>query len=169
MGIFVFTISAGSNQLRGFAFGMNIITVLSFVLVVGTLLTLHSSVVRCESYEIRPKLWDYKSRYEIGYDVAKATTSDDNGNDRGDGDGINRKEPILLLNGFGVGSFHQHRLVHELQTDEDDAADVVTNENHHPQRTVYCMDYLGQGRSWPKNCQDGLGENEKDLQYSADT
>jgi len=180
MGTFVFTFSTGSNQLRGFAFGRKIMTVLAFVLVVATQLTLHSSVGQCESYEIRPKLWDYKSRYEIGYEVAKATNcnsddvnanvnvnvnvnvninDDDDDDDGADGYGINPKEPILLLNGFGVGSFHQHRLVHEL----------LTNENHHPQQTVYCIDYLGQGRSWPKVCQDGLGENEKDLQYSADT
>jgi hypothetical protein len=186
MGTFVFSLPAGSNQLRGLAFGRKIVTVLSFVLVVATQLTLHSSVGRCESYEIRPKLWDYKSRYEIGYEVAKATICDsddvndhvkgnlndhvngnDNGNDNYDGTngyGINPQEPILLLNGFGVGSFHQHRLVHELLADKGG-----TKENHPPQRTVYCIDYLGQGRSWPKDCQDGLGENEKDLQYSADT
>jgi len=75
-----------------------------------------------------------------------------------------------LLNGFGVGSFHQHRLIPELLrnddvNDDDDDDDDVYND----QRTVYCIDYLGQGRSWPKDCQDGLGENEEDLQYSANT
>ena len=58
--------------------------------------------------------------------------------------------PILLLNGFGMGSFHQHRLMQKL------------SETH----TVYGIDYLGQGRSWPLDCQDGASDNEKNLQYS---
>lgn len=49
-----------------------------------------------------------------------------------------------------MGSFHQHRLMNQL------------SEAH----TVYGIDYLGQGQSWPLNCQDGTSENEKDLQYS---
>lgn len=89
-------------------------------------------------------------------------------------------EPIVLLNGFGVGSFHQHRLIPELllsndddnsddNSDDDDEDEINNRRNTNIQpRTVYCMDYLGQGRSWPKDCQDGLGEHEKDLQYSAD-
>merc|ERR1711865_711204 len=34
---------------------------------------------------------------------------------------------------------------------------------------IYGIDYLGQGRSWPIHCCDGFGENEQDLQYSANT
>lgn len=75
-----------------------------------------------------------------------------------------KNEPILLLNGFGVGSFHQHRLIPELLKDDSSNS----NAKQKP-RTVYCIDYLGQGRSWPKHCMDGKGENEKDLQYSANT
>jgi hypothetical protein len=45
------------------------------------------------------------------------------------------EEPILLLNGFGVGSFHQHRLIPYL----------LCNDSESNQRSVYCMDYLGQG------------------------
>jgi pimeloyl-ACP methyl ester carboxylesterase len=36
-------------------------------------------------------------------------------------------------------------------------------------RAVYAMDYLGQGKSWPKDCDDGNSPNEKGLIYSADT
>eukprot|EP00751_Fragilariopsis_kerguelensis_P004917 CAMPEP_0170794572 /NCGR_PEP_ID=MMETSP0733-20121128/23491_1 /TAXON_ID=186038 /ORGANISM="Fragilariopsis kerguelensis, Strain L26-C5" /LENGTH=639 /DNA_ID=CAMNT_0011144061 /DNA_START=218 /DNA_END=2137 /DNA_ORIENTATION=+ len=120
------------------------------------------------SYEIRSKYWNYKSRYQIAYEVARATTSTtniDTTNDRGsirnhhcNTSDSNNEQPILLLNGFGVGSFHQHRLIPELFT-----------KNNDPHRTVYCMDYVGQGQSWPQGCNNGLGENEKDLQYSADT
>jgi pimeloyl-ACP methyl ester carboxylesterase len=38
-----------------------------------------------------------------------------------------------------------------------------------PHRVVYGLDYLGQGRSWPIDSQDGNSENEKNLIYSVDT
>jgi pimeloyl-ACP methyl ester carboxylesterase len=47
--------------------------------------------------------------------------------------------------------------------------------NHHQNTaydsfgTVYGVDYLGQGRSWPMDCQDGNSENEKNVIYSIDT
>lgn len=141
-------VSIDHNQI----WGRKMIIVLSFVL------TIVASVRQCKSFEIRPEYWTYKSRYEIGYEVARAKMGI-NGS-VGDGDDSNPNEPILLLNGFGVGSFHQHRLIHEFFDDDN---------QDHLERTVYCIDYLGQGRSWPKDCQDGLGENEEDLQYSADT
>ena len=80
--------------------------------------------------------------------------------------------PILLLNGFGVGSFHQHRLIERLFTassssNTTSSSTTTTKEQRHP-TTVYCMDYLGQGRSWPKQCQDGRSINEQGLQYSAE-
>lgn len=64
---------------------------------------------------------------------------------------------ICLVALLGVGSFHQHRLIPRLLDEEMD------------NRVVYCIDYLGQGRSWPVDCQDGKSENEKGLIYSADT
>lgn len=67
-----------------------------------------------------------------------------------------QKDPILLLNGFGVGSFHQHRLIQNIFQAEEEG------------RVVYGMDYLGQGRSWPIDCNDGNSENEAGLIYSAD-
>lgn len=66
------------------------------------------------------------------------------------------KTPLLLMNGFGVGSFHQHRLIEEL-----------VNAGCH--RNVFAMDYLGQGRSWPTDCADGGSESELGLQYSGKT
>ena len=58
--------------------------------------------------------------------VLEATTASSNDNEQ---------TPILLLNGFGVGSFHQHRLIHEMLGDET-----------HTDRPMYGIDYLGQGR-----------------------
>ena len=146
--------SCRSNQ----SWGRIMFNVFSFATAIIVQLQLYSSVAECNSYEIRPQHWNYKSRYEIGYEVTKAITDSDDSNV--DSVANNPGEPIVLLNGFGVGSFHQHRLIHQLFDDE---------RKSFPQRTVYCMDYLGQGRSWPKDCQDGRGENEKDLQYSANT
>ena len=91
----------------------------------------------------------------IGYETAssekKQTTTTTNEEEEED-------EPILLLNGFGVGSFHQHRLIPE-----------ILPQQQQQQQTIYAIDYLGQGRSWPIDCDDGNSENEKGLIYSADT
>lgn len=67
-----------------------------------------------------------------------------------------QQDPILLLNGFGVGSFHQHRLIQNVFEQQDES------------RMVFGIDYLGQGRSWPVDCNDGNSENEQGLIYSAD-
>eukprot|EP00542_Grammatophora_oceanica_P014794 CAMPEP_0194029486 /NCGR_PEP_ID=MMETSP0009_2-20130614/3193_1 /TAXON_ID=210454 /ORGANISM="Grammatophora oceanica, Strain CCMP 410" /LENGTH=403 /DNA_ID=CAMNT_0038669161 /DNA_START=165 /DNA_END=1376 /DNA_ORIENTATION=- len=100
-------------------------------------------------FSICPRSWDFRGHH-IGYEEAARAHPE-----TGDADHDVRKEPILLLNGFGVGSFHQHRLMPQLLQYDD--------------RAVYGIDYLGQGRSWPVDCQDGNSENEKDLIYSADT
>ena len=46
--------------------------------------------------------------------------------------------PVLLLNGFGVGSFHWHRVMEPLARESGSVC--------------YGMDYLGQGGSWPVDC-----------------
>lgn len=92
------------------------------------------------STKIETKSWDFQGHH-IGYEVANPKAS--------------KEEPILLLNGFGVGSFHQHRLIPELLERDGE-------------RSVYGMDYLGQGRSWPVDCNDGDSPNEDGLIYSAD-
>jgi len=92
------------------------------------------------SASIDSKSWDYLGHH-IGYEVANPSAT--------------TKEPVLLLNGFGVGSFHQHRLIPELV--EKDGG-----------RSIYGMDYLGQGRSWPADCNDGNSASEQGLMYSAD-
>ena len=76
------------------------------------------------------------------------------------------QKPVLLLNGFGVGTFHQHRLMPNLlsaQTGPNPNSDI------YKYRVVYGVDYLGQGRSWPIECDDGNSVNEKDVIYSIDT
>ena len=65
--------------------------------------------------------------------------------------------PVLLLNGFGVGTFHQHRLMPKLIDGSDG------------KRIVYGIDYLGQGRSWPIDCDDGESESERGLRYCINT
>lgn len=62
--------------------------------------------------------------------------------------------PVLLLNGFGVGSFHWHRVI---ETIADDSG-----------ATCYGMDYLGQGGSWPVDCADGTAPSEAGLRYAID-
>jgi pimeloyl-ACP methyl ester carboxylesterase len=77
--------------------------------------------------------------------------------------------PILLLNGFGVGSFHQHRLIERFFAPSLlSSSSRLSSTSSTSTSTVYCMDYLGQGRSWPKDCQDGRSPNEDGLQYSAE-
>lgn len=68
--------------------------------------------------------------------------------------------PVLLLNGFGMGSFHQHRFMRAFQS--------ISQQDSHC-RTLYGMDYLGQGDSWPVDCDDGNSPSEKGLNYSVDT
>ena len=74
----------------------------------------------------------------------------------------------MLLNGFGVGSFHQHRLMEQLVSPSSDNSFSCQGEDE-DSRLVYGIDYLGQGKSWPMECNDGDAECEKGLIYSADT
>jgi len=103
--------------------------------------------------------------------------------------------PILLLNGFGVGSFHQHRLMRQLllqheeynqqqQQQQQQQLEREKQQHQQPQQhqqqqqqqqqrrqhlVVYGIDYLGQGNSWPVTCNgDGTSEDELNLGYSAD-
>lgn len=92
--------------------------------------------------------------HHVGYEEAHRITDDSNHLDDCD------KEPILLLNGFGVGSFHQHRLIKNVLGKED-----ADDDN----RVIYGIDYLGQGRSWPVDCDDGRSESERGLIYSAES
>ena len=208
---------------RSFATAVVFFLRLVTVVVLSSYFLLSSSYSSSSSsYEIKPKFWKYKSRYNIGYEVATAITTATNNNNKDndeeelqaqahehehehDDDEVVQQQPILLLNGFGVGSFHQHRLIHELfdnnnnhsnHTDDDsDDDDNISGDNDAVQQqyqqqqqqqqqrksrrkkkkhttagtVIYGIDYLGQGRSWPIHCRDGFGENEQDLQYSANT
>ena len=115
----------------------------------------------CHSFSIHQEQWMYKGIHPIGYDQArsgKANAASSSSIASSTKNNNNNKPPIVLLNGFGVGSFHQHRLMQQLVEAEQQV-----------DRQIYGMDYLGQGRSWPKDCQDGTGENEVGLMYSGDT
>jgi len=119
---------------------------------------------------ILSKSWIYNGHH-IGFEEArevqsiKSITTGANNVPLKLNDADLRQKPVLLLNGFGVGSFHQHRLMpHLLPAGKDSNLNSGT-----PHRVVYGLDYLGQGRSWPIDSQDGNSENEKNLIYSVDT
>jgi pimeloyl-ACP methyl ester carboxylesterase len=70
---------------------------------------------------------------------------------------------IVLLNGFGVGYFHQDLLI-----------DAVFEREHwlshnREQLRVFGMDYLGQGHSWPQSCSNGDSSSEYGLRYCGTT
>lgn len=133
------------------------------------LLTVVAFLVCCaarggESLAIQPRQWEYNTNFNIGYEVAHSVPTKTNAVASNTtavesiNNGSAQETPILLLNGFGVGSFHQHRLIPCLLNGVKDS-----------RSSVYCMDYLGQGRSWPKDCADGESQSEQGLQYSAET
>lgn len=106
----------------------------------------------CHPYVIQPGVWRFRD-HPIAYETAQAAdASKDAASD------IYPKTPLLVLNGFGVGSFHQHRLLNELMQRDENVG-----------RTIYCIDYLGQGGSWPEACQDGQSDCEKGLRYCGNT
>lgn len=76
---------------------------------VGLLLAC-SSIVVSRSYVIQPGTWKFRG-HPIAYETAQSV-NDDKPTTKTNAD------PVLLLNGFGVGSFHQHRLIHELLGDD---------------------------------------------------
>ena len=100
------------------------------------------------AYTIRSNVWKFQN-HPIAYD--RASTSDSS---------QKSKTPVLLLNGFGVGSFHQHNLIREL---------LENYQVQHADRELFAMDYLGQGKSWPDNCNDGEAPSENGLSYSGAT
>mmetsp|Transcript_61172 Transcript_61172/g.72627 ORF Transcript_61172/g.72627 Transcript_61172/m.72627 type:complete len:201 (-) Transcript_61172:27-629(-) len=134
--------------------------------------------IGCVGYQpftIQPKTWRYKNA-SIGYDESRGTAStrrfDTDGDDDNDVPKRSAREttedPVLLLNGFGVGSFHQHRLIpHLLSNLERSNNDEESSSSS--RRIIYGIDYLGQGRSWPVDCDDGNAESERGLIYSIDT
>ena len=117
-------------------------------------------VTLCSSYTIQPKIWRFRG-HPVAYEQATVDGAD----------ASNNRNPVVLLSGFGVGSFHQHRLLDQLLDDGKDSnsssIDTTTMTTQH--RTFYAIDYLGQGNSWPDDCNDGESINERGLDYSAST
>ncbi|KAL9184919.1 hypothetical protein ACHAXT_002696 [Thalassiosira profunda] len=110
-----------------------------------------------DDMQLEQKTWTFRGKYPIAYEVATSSVSGEASVDL-------EVVPILLLNGFGVGSFHQHRLMCRLLKEQQS-----TTSEKPRQYVIYGIDYLGQGKSWPSDCDDGNSEDEKDLGYSADT
>lgn len=105
----------------------------------------------CYPYTATPKFWDFRG-HSVAYEEF-ITKSDDH---------QTSSEPVLLLNGFGVGSFHQHRLVSRLMQRN---AGTLSDSKEFAPSYVYCLDYLGQGQSWPTDCDDGNSVSERGLRY----
>ena len=105
-------------------------------------------------FQLKLNTWMFNNKYPIAYEVACYNK---------DIMIKNNVVPILLLNGFGVGSFHQHRLMNQLLLQHQS-----TTLSSNLQYRIYAIDYLGQGKSWPANCDDGMSEDEYNLGYSAD-
>jgi len=104
----------------------------------------------------------FQNKYPIAYEVATGHDVDI----ENDVDIV----PILLLNGFGVGSFHQHSLMRQILMLEqsDDEQQQQQQQERKQRHVIYGIDYLGQGKSWPEKCNDGNSEDELNLGYSAD-
>lgn len=121
-----------------------------------------NSCCSCKAFTIQSKPWQFRG-HPITYEEVRRVHNED--------ESINDKDlthdPILLLNGFGVGSFHQYRVMPNLLTINNNNVEESTGEENN--RVVYGIDYLGQGNSWPTDCNDGNSDNEKGLIYSADT
>jgi pimeloyl-ACP methyl ester carboxylesterase len=112
----------------------------------------------CHSFSIRQSKWMFQNQYPVAYERAEVLSTDSSS--RHSSEDI---VSILLLNGFGMGSFHQHRLMKELLSPD------IVSERKHQNLAVYGMDYLGQGQSWPLDCKDGFSESEQGLCYSGRT
>lgn len=130
--------SDGRRQARSYM--SSLLLCLAFVPLINDFATYHSThvsmmnlprlvcllwackVAVSRSYMIKPGTWNFRG-HPIAYEAASSIGTQKD------------QTPVLLLNGFGVGSFHQHRLIHELLGDD-----------HHTDRPIYCIDYLGQGR-----------------------
>jgi pimeloyl-ACP methyl ester carboxylesterase len=143
----------------------------------------HLLLLCARSYSITSATWTWRGRYPIAYERATRSIIVQE-----DDDAISTKTettttettttiqattttttttPVLLLNGFGVGSFHQHRLIHELLGRKQIDNSIDSNDDNNI--VVYCIDYLGQGSSWPLDCNDGQGDHEVGLRYCGNT
>ncbi|CAN0289802.1 unnamed protein product, partial [Hapterophycus canaliculatus] len=83
--------------------------------------------------------WHWRNGWEIHYERARSATR--RGNEKGENE--RAAAPLLLLPGFGVGTFHFKRNMRELSKTHD----------------VFALDFLGQGKSWPTRApsrEDGL-------------
>lgn len=125
------------------------------------------------SFEIRSGTWKFREQeHPIAYEYVVCGGSD------GDASASSRTSagaaPVLLLNGFGMGTFHQHRLMRALhdqqqQQLQQQQEDGISDSSWRSGGTVYAMDYLGQGRSWPRDCNDGRADSERGLRYCGNT
>ena len=131
-----------------------------------------------KAFSIQSKSWNFRGHHIAYEEAARVKTTGTTATSTTETTNLISTEepssPILLLNGFGVGSFHQHRLFpHLIQIDSEyqpiEDMDMDMEIEIETTRKVYGIDYLGQGNSWPIDCNDGNSDNEKGLIYSIDT
>jgi pimeloyl-ACP methyl ester carboxylesterase len=114
---------------------------------------------------LESKTWMFRNIHPIYYEIATYNRSNEYDPSTTSTATI---VPIFLLNGFGVGTYHQHRLMRQLLLESRRSRSC--GEQERSRYIIYGIDYLGQGNSWPTNCDDdGLSINECGLGYSADT
>ncbi|CAM9481957.1 unnamed protein product [Ectocarpus sp. 4 AP-2014] len=99
----------------------------------------------------RSGVWHWRNGWEVHYERASSRRPAAGDRVR-EGGGQRQREgsttPLLLLPGFGVGTFHFRRNMQELSETRD----------------VYSIDFLGQGKSWPTR----VPSREDGLCYSVD-
>jgi pimeloyl-ACP methyl ester carboxylesterase len=118
------------------------------------------STALCKSFVIQPGVWRYKD-HPIAYEQVRTVADEATGQL----EAVNRDQtPVLLLNGFGVGSFHQHRLISSMM-ESGEEVDNSTRGGSDADNAIYTIDYLGQGKSWPEGCDDGTSPSEEGLRY----
>ncbi|KAL3808727.1 hypothetical protein ACHAXA_010893 [Cyclostephanos tholiformis] len=117
--------------------------------------------------------WMFRGTYPIYYEVASVVDGGDDTRRTSPEANDDAIVPILLLNGFGVGTFHQHRLMRRLLQFVGGGSSSSSSSSSSPAASgcylIYGVDYLGQGSSWPVDCDDGNSDDERNLGYSADT
>ena len=121
---------------------------------------------------LEERTWAFRGVHPVHYEVAYCPSPGGGGGEDGKSEEEGEVVPLVLLSGFGVASFHYRRLMRELllrNRRTDSTGGGPSSEGRRREYRIYALDYLGQGRSWPPDCDDGRSPAESGLGYSADT
>ena len=117
---------------------------------------------------LEERTWAFRGVHPVHYEVAYCPSPGGGGGEDGKSEEEGEVVPLVLLSGFGVASFHYRRLMRELLLRNHSSGGGSDGTRRREYR-IYALDYLGQGRSWPPDCDDGRSPAESGLGYSADT